>query len=397
MTLFYALREFFNEHPLEKPRPLLALSGGPDSIALFYALLELGLKPLCAHVDHGWREESSDEAEALKELVTSYDLPFFLHKLDIEGTNLEERCREARLEFFSEVYEAESADALLLGHHSDDRKETILKRIFEGAKLNKLSPMPPESHYGAMRILRPLLTFSKVELTSWLDSRDIPYLEDATNKDERFLRARMRQTLIPTLEEQFGKKIGPSLLLLADRLEELTEYLDRKVVPALESLSDGPLGICLKIQLIEPIELRHLFSNLADRLDVTLSKEQIEILTRLCIEKDSNKRVEVNGSPWVYDRGYLFILKAQDSEIAVESGEVKQMTWKDLWASRGPLKKPDESFEYRFVDQTMRCINGKPLRDWYNENRVPTFLREKIGVLVKDDQIVHDYLTGKKL
>ena len=115
---------------------LLALSGGPDSMALFHLLLEGGWNFHVCHVDHGWRKESFEEANQLKILAEKHLVPFYLYKIDIkelEEGNLEDNCRKMRFLFFKQEYAKCGFDALLTGHHADDQVETILKRVFEGS------------------------------------------------------------------------------------------------------------------------------------------------------------------------------------------------------------------------------------------------------------------------
>src|SRR5262245_9574892 len=105
---------------------LLALSGGADSTALLYGLLNEPVELGIVHIDHSWREESGVEALELKKRYSS--IPFYLKKLDpkdISG-NLEEGCRLARLDFYRQICERERYEAVFLAHHSDDQAETVL-------------------------------------------------------------------------------------------------------------------------------------------------------------------------------------------------------------------------------------------------------------------------------
>ena len=126
--LLQTVKNFLNSRsPLDSPL-LLGLSGGPDSLALFHLLLETSsfvpFKLHVAHVDHGWREESSKEAQWLKSYVEKWGVPFYLKKL--EGCLNEEAAREGRLSFFSSLYRELGCKALLLGHQGDDQAETVL-------------------------------------------------------------------------------------------------------------------------------------------------------------------------------------------------------------------------------------------------------------------------------
>lgn len=236
---------------------LLAYSGGPDSKALLYGLLEAGIKPHLAHVDHGWREESRAEAELLQKEAESHNLPFHTIRLThLPDKNLEDYGREARLQFFRTLFDQIPFQALLLAHHSDDLAETALKRIFEGAHLPFLGGMTPTCELMGMAVWRPLLGVRKKEILHFLETKTLKGFYDKTNDDPKFLRTRLRQTMLPDLTASFGKEIVPNLALLSERAYELKEYLDRKV----ESIRkmEGEWGRAFYLKGVERLEARHL-------------------------------------------------------------------------------------------------------------------------------------------
>jgi tRNA(Ile)-lysidine synthase len=247
---------------------LLAYSGGPDSKALLYALLEAGIKPHLAHVDHGWREESAREAAELQTEAVELDLPFHSIRLPVRPEkNAEDFCRQERLQYFRKLFDEFPFQALLLAHHKDDVAETALKRIFEGAHLSFLGGMTDVSQLLGMTIWRPLLTVRKKELLAYLKAKSKIGLYDKTNDDPVFLRARLRQIVIPQLATTFGKEIVPNLALLSIRAFELKEYLDRKVasIPKLR----GEWGVAFDLKGVERIEARHLLkAQIPSRLQI---------------------------------------------------------------------------------------------------------------------------------
>ncbi|MBS0623980.1 MAG: tRNA lysidine(34) synthetase TilS [Verrucomicrobia bacterium] len=204
---------------------LLALSGGPDSMVLFRLLLQENIPFSVAHVDHGWREESGKEAQQLQELCNECRVPFFLHKLNIQGPNLEDRCRQARYAFFRQCLTPQM-QGVVLGHQADDWSETVLKRIFEGARLTKLSGLRPVTQFEEMTLLRPLLHVRKKQILSWLHQHGHWFFEDATNLDPRFLRSRFRLEIHPFLEKKFGKALDSSLVRLAQASLELEHHVN---------------------------------------------------------------------------------------------------------------------------------------------------------------------------
>ena len=168
---------------------LLGYSGGPDSKALLYALLDCKAPIHIAHVDHGWRESSRKEALELKAEAESLNLPFHTIRLEsCETRNLEAHARDQRLAFFQSLFEKIPFQALLLAHQRDDLAETALKRIFEGAHLPFLGGMSSISQYEGMPIWRPLLATPRDEILRFLNERKLRAIDDPTNRDPKFLR-----------------------------------------------------------------------------------------------------------------------------------------------------------------------------------------------------------------
>ncbi len=230
MTIAVQIRHFFKK--INKSSPfLLALSGGGDSACLWHLLREHHIPHQVAHVDHGWREESAKEALELKQQALSWGVPFHLKKLEMEGevANLEEKARLERLAFFREICLKEGLQGVLMAHHNDDLAETVLKRLFESAPIEKLGGMQERSLWEGVFLLRPLLNASKKQILAYNQEYAVSYFEDATNRDERFLRARLRGRLLPLLSEHFGKEIASSLAQLGRESFELREYLSEQV------------------------------------------------------------------------------------------------------------------------------------------------------------------------
>ncbi len=231
------IKHFLEENWREGAPVILACSGGPDSKALLYLLQDVkkfvDLEVVVAHVDHGWREESGREAEQLKAEAEALGLVFHLRKL--EGVPMkEEAARDARFEVLVQVAREVGAQAVILGHQMDDQAETVLKRVLEGASLSACGGMKNVSARGGMTFWRPLLTVSKKDLMAWLEERGILYFTDSTNLDPKYLRGRMRGTIVPQLEASFGKSIVKNLCVLGERAQRLESHLERASKSLLE-------------------------------------------------------------------------------------------------------------------------------------------------------------------
>jgi tRNA(Ile)-lysidine synthase len=253
-----------------------------------------------AHVDHGWRSESREEAQWLQAQVSC---PFYLHRLEGVGKD-EASAREERLKFFSQLYEKLQCQALLLGHQAEDQAETVLKRIFEGGGLFTLRGITPVTHLHEMVVWRPLLGARKQELIAWLEQRGIPYLQDPSNYNPKYLRAKMRMSILPELSKSFGKEIQGNLLRLGQTAQELKEYFDKKLIPYFEQVTREEGGVKIDLNPLYPfekVELKVFLKHLSEVEELGLSYEALETLAGLLEEGNAplrqiscRKKVEVS-------------------------------------------------------------------------------------------------------
>jgi tRNA(Ile)-lysidine synthase len=186
---------------------LLAVSGGPDSVALMLLCAqwaERGAHEIAvATVDHGLRAEARTEAEQVGGWAQA--LGFRHHLLTWEGdkpsTRIQERAREARYALLEGCASEIGASAIVTAHHADDQAETILFRLARGSGVSGLAGMAAESRCGTVALLRPLLPFPKSALVGVCERTPHPFFSDPSNADEAYARARLRQ-LMPTLAQQ---------------------------------------------------------------------------------------------------------------------------------------------------------------------------------------------------
>lgn len=200
---------------------LVAVSGGADSTALLRmaALLRRmhGGSLHVAHLDHGLRPESGQDAGFVNDLCSGLDVPLTVERCDVaalsreRGVGLEEAGRLARYEFLERVRRACGAQVILLAHHLGDLAEDQLLRLGRGAGWPALGGMP--AHDPARRLLRPLLLTQRTELEAFLKALRQPWREDATNALPICARNRVRHELLPALLRE-----NPNYLASAARL-----------------------------------------------------------------------------------------------------------------------------------------------------------------------------------
>jgi len=195
---------------------LVAVSGGPDSMALLHVLALLRGKlafGLFAHgVDHGLRPSSAMELDLAARFAASLDVPFGRTRVLVEpGGNLQARARTARWEALRAASSRVGAQRIATGHHADDRAETVLIRILRGTSARGLRVLPP--HQGDR--IRPFVYARRADVDAHVARHRVPHAIDPSNRDPRFLRTRVRYEAIPALE-RLSPRVVEHFCRLAD-------------------------------------------------------------------------------------------------------------------------------------------------------------------------------------
>lgn len=218
----------------EKPI-LLGVSGGMDSLALMIGLKNLGFNLIIAHVDHGLRPESQEEARYVHQLAESQGLPFYSQRMDVskiaeaEGQSIEEAAREVRYQFLFKRARAQQCQAVAVAHHADDQVETILMHFMRGAALPGLTGMPHRRIMSQwdnhIPLVRPLLEIWRKEIEAYVAEIGLTPCYDMSNLDTTYYRNRIRHELIPILET-YNPKIKAVIWRMAEVLQEEERCLE---------------------------------------------------------------------------------------------------------------------------------------------------------------------------
>ena len=235
------LLKTIRKQDLIKPgeRVAVAVSGGADSVALLLLLLdlrsELGIVLSVAHVNHKLRGEESDADERfVAELAQQHRLELHSTAAPLpptQNSGVEAAARKLRYDFFRQIARENRVSKTATAHTLDDQAETVLLRLLRGTGIRGLSGIHPRlilSEAGNKQerplgeVVRPLLTFRRAELQDFLRQQRQTWREDSTNLELSFLRNRVRHTLLPALNENFGSSTIPNLADLAEiaRAEE---------------------------------------------------------------------------------------------------------------------------------------------------------------------------------
>ena len=261
---------FFREltescHVAQRSRIIIAVSGGPDSMALLHLLADarkrLELSLTLVWVDHSLRpEETPIEEQTVLAAAEKLQINCVRHRVDAasyaseQGISLEHAARDLRYAALRATAREVGAEYIAVAHTADDQAEEILLRLLRGSGREGVSGMRMRSR----DLIRPLLNIDKKDLLAWLTVQKIPFCFDSSNDDMRFLRNRVRHQLLPFLEEHFEQGIKKSLRKTADSLAvdedllaALTAEAEQKTISALSPHEEpSEPAKSLKIQLL---------------------------------------------------------------------------------------------------------------------------------------------------
>lgn len=215
---------------------LIAVSGGPDSVALLWTLVlltrEYRLQMTAAHLNHGLRGAEAEADETfVQSLCAGMGINCISRTVDIGtrqkgGRSLEDVSREERYRFLAETAQHCGANKIATGHQRDDQAETVLIHLLRGCGLEGLRGILP---LRDGRIIRPLLHVGREEILAFLHREGLPYMTDSSNLSPRFLRNRIRHQLLPELTARFNPSIVRGLSHTAEVIRREDDYLQETV------------------------------------------------------------------------------------------------------------------------------------------------------------------------
>jgi len=295
---------------------LVAVSGGPDSMALLHLLVAvspvLHLRLGVAHCNFGLRGEQSDGDEAfVRESCDALGLNCHVRRFDTRAVSsawkksIEETARELRYDYFAELFREKGYELIATGHHSGDNAETMLFNLFRGTAASGLRGI--RSRQG--RLIRPLIPFSRQQIIDYLEEKRIAWRTDRTNAGVEHDRNYIRNRVIPVIEERFQHKFAASLQRVAEHAGELEEFMERHIErlisehPGLDP-EGGKLHVGTLLELTR-FERKELFKRV---LQVRGLPVESRVLNRIAgmLETQPGRRVHAGpGVEVVWKDGFL--------------------------------------------------------------------------------------------
>ncbi|HSE61440.1 MAG TPA: tRNA lysidine(34) synthetase TilS [Candidatus Saccharimonadales bacterium] len=212
--------------PLQAGTYIIAVSGGVDSMVLLDLLRrQTHLTLYVAHINHGIRQDGHLDEALVSTFCLSHNIPCITEQLTLGEHTSEERARTARYDFLRKCRDKYNADAIVTAHHQDDLIETALIAMLRGTGWRGLAPF---THTPS--VVRPLVNVPKRQLLDYASAHAIPWREDSTNADERYLRNYVRRTLVPLLSKRDANWADYFLQLIREQ-----QHLRRKIEDELDN------------------------------------------------------------------------------------------------------------------------------------------------------------------
>lgn len=427
------VHEFFAQRfsRAKKLKLILGISGGSDSTALWRVMHEISeklqIELTCVHINHHWRPESSAEAQELQKQLSACGLHlqiFELNRSEFSG-NLEAHCRLKRLEIFTKIARECKATALVLAHQSDDRIEGALKRFFEGSEIAQLHSAPlADVTVGNLRVLRPLLSVNKGQITAWLHKQKAPFFIDRSNADPKLWRGFVRSWLIPNVERALKKEIDKSLNRVLEYSREIDDLLDLWLTREQGlAISRGFAGVWLTLPAeLPPIVLRHLLKKIAAGFCSSLPHSCAERVVEAVKKGNSNCKVQFGNSQFINCQVGVFFVsnplfatestpqiidKCGDFSLGIWSVQAQKIAseapahptslmWTDIWRGDFQVAVPGATCTLTLSTRGLRASGSQQtLFERWGKLKVPAFLRPWIPIVITDTGRICDWICKR--
>lgn len=222
-----------------KDRVIVAVSGGPDSVALLYLLNKLKrdwqLYLHVAHLNHMLRkDQAKGDLEFVMSLAKKLKFPVTCESIDVRNfaqktrLSCEEAARKLRYNFLFKVANENKAGKVALGHNWNDQAETVLMRFLRGSGISGLRGIPAKRELGSCLIIRPLIEIERKQILHFLSAKNISYRTDCSNLENLYFRNKVRNQLLPFLEKEYNSKIKEMLVNFAENVSVDFDFLEHE-------------------------------------------------------------------------------------------------------------------------------------------------------------------------
>lgn len=420
------------------------ISGGADSVCLFYMLLKLqrkyGFNFLAVHVNHGLRGEDarkdelfvrrlSEEHGVFCEIVQA-DMPGYARAHNLSP---EEAGRELRYQAFESIAALRDCQRIAVAHTKNDNAETVLFQMARGSGVTGMAGIRPVRD----RVVRPLLCLTRGEVETYLDSIHAPYCEDVTNASDAYARNRVRRHILPAMQELVNERAVEHICESAERFAEAEDYLEKqtnllwgRVVNAENGKYFVNVAALLEEHEFMQGLLLHSVLREAAESAKDLESKHVHILRGLLIAGSGKKADLPYGLEAVREYKSLILQKKERTTDRKTKTEIQEQALSipgetRLWQGRGRLiltafhfegdfsKIPENDYtkwmDYDKIGQslTLRCRRPgdylivtkeggrKKLKDYFMDQKIPRDKREQIPLIAQGSRIL--WVVGERM
>jgi tRNA(Ile)-lysidine synthase len=418
-------------------RVVVAVSGGPDSVALLHILDALkdvyGIKLHAAHLEHGLRgEESEGDMKFVESLCDGLSIPLTVGSEDVgavaklDGLSVEAAARKVRYGFLDEVLEDTGFKKLATGHNANDQAETVLINLMRGSGIAGLSGMKPAM---GGKVVRPLIEARRAEIMAYLEQKKIEYRTDSSNSDTRFDRNKVRGVLIPLIEKEFNPSIVDSLARTASVFSMVYEYFKDQVEKSMQAAvktEEGRATLNLELfnsypDIVKLFTFHRILRSLEDDEQV-ISYDTLSALLNVADKSRSGSRIDI-GCGIIALKEFNRIVIGRDlalyepyevplnvpGETAVEgTGYVYRVEVLKERPGTGDVYRSGESAYFDFSELALPLVarnwregdrfvpfglkGTKKVHDVFIDEKVPVSQRTKIPLVCDADGVI--WVTG---
>lgn len=422
-------------------RIVLGVSGGADSVSLFFVMLALSekynIEMVVVHVNHGIRgEEAKRDEDYVRMLCKGHNIPFECIYLDIkrmakkEKLSEEEMGRKARYNAFSQISQKYHCNKVAVAHNKNDIAETVLLNLFRGSGLKGLVGMEPVRG----NLIRPLLCVERSEIEAFLHQQELMYHNDATNFETDYTRNKIRLRVLPYVESEINEKASEHVVKSAQLIGEANEFIEMEMVTLYERTVEkqnqeywilleqfGEAHSILKKELIrkvlfslahkqKDIEMTHVEMVLdlmqkgaGKRVNLPYGMEAIHQYDKIVVRKNEIKESKVKQIENIANIPGITIIEELDQKVCFELISVtndNKIGLENLYSN----KKNDYTkwFDYDKIRNTVlvrnrkngdffECNikgNRKKLKDYFINEKLPAEKRDSILLLADGNHIM---------
>jgi len=412
---------------------VLGLSGGPDSMALLYILLDIreiiDFNIYIAHLNHGVRGRDALEDQIfVEELSKDLGLPCYSKTVNMDeyakktGLSSEEAGRKLRYDFFREILDEIGGGKIAVAHNKNDQAETLLMRFFRGTGIDGLKGMD----YVSGDIIRPILGVERRDIEKYLQERNIKTRLDRTNLETIYNRNKIRLELIPYIEENFNPNIVDTLWRTSRISSVDSDFLERyaqksynrmvkkkskdsiildgdQFVKEHRSIQNRIIRNCI-LDIdgnLQGVTEKHISDTLKLFLERRTGKS-IDLINNIIAKTSYNEfiieknyktkkkdflyRLDVEGTTYIEEIDLTFNVKVLPvTDIYMDKNE-RFIKYFDYDKIKGDLYIRNRRTGDRFVPYGMK--GSKKIKDYFIDEKIPKDKRDKIPILTDDENIL---------